>query len=293
MIDKRIKTPGVINIVGTFFLVLFLFYSIFEGDFYIFYDPLILIILFIVLLLLIILNIIDNFILRQEIKFLPKSDKLNVITYLNLNFIQKIYKYLFYYYHKDYQAKYLPHEYDGIKELDNKTPIWWINIFSFTVLFSAIYFISYLLTDFSNPYKEYKLAYNQHINSINLYDKNKPQVNINTAKFNKNYIQQGKMIFEQVCVTCHNVGGGGGSGPNLIDNYWININSNKLFDNIFYIVWNGSKNNRIMRAFGLTGELKGNDIEKVSSYIYNINKNKLHVSNEKAPQGIFYNKWID
>ena len=35
------------------------------------------------------------------------------------------------------------HEYDGIKELDNRLPKWWLGLFYITIIFSVIYFLRY------------------------------------------------------------------------------------------------------------------------------------------------------
>ena len=37
----------------------------------------------------------------------------------------------------------MDHEADGIRELDNKLPRWWVWLFSFTILFAALYLIHY------------------------------------------------------------------------------------------------------------------------------------------------------
>ncbi len=41
----------------------------------------------------------------------------------------------------------LDHDYDGIKELDNDLPPWWVYLFYFTIVFSVVYFIYYHVTD--------------------------------------------------------------------------------------------------------------------------------------------------
>lgn len=39
------------------------------------------------------------------------------------------------------------HEYDGIQELDNDLPRWWLYGFYFTILFSIVYMLYYEVTD--------------------------------------------------------------------------------------------------------------------------------------------------
>ena len=37
----------------------------------------------------------------------------------------------------------LDHEYDGIRELDNKLPRWWVWLFYGSIIFAAIYLVNY------------------------------------------------------------------------------------------------------------------------------------------------------
>src|SRR6185369_15874253 len=37
----------------------------------------------------------------------------------------------------------LDHEYDGIRELDNQLPRWWVWLFYITIIFAAIYLVYY------------------------------------------------------------------------------------------------------------------------------------------------------
>ena len=37
----------------------------------------------------------------------------------------------------------MDHEADGIRELDNKLPRWWVWLFYFTIIFAAVYLVYY------------------------------------------------------------------------------------------------------------------------------------------------------
>ncbi|XMD33553.1 MAG: cbb3-type cytochrome c oxidase N-terminal domain-containing protein [Candidatus Karelsulcia muelleri] len=183
------------------------------------------------------------------------------------------------------KIKTINHGFDGILELDNKIPKWWQQLFSITIVISIIYFCSFFFTNFANPQFEYKRAYKNQLKKIKEFEKKQPQASIETVKFDKKFINDGKKLFNENCATCHNIDGGGNIGPNLTDDYWINHKEKTLIKNVFYIIWNGSKNNKVMRAFGASGEIKGNDIQKLSSYIYFINKNNNKPKNPKFPEG--------
>ncbi|MDR1876043.1 MAG: cytochrome c, partial [Flavobacteriaceae bacterium] len=139
------------------------------------------------------------------------------------------------------------------------------------------------------PDTEYDEEYKTQLAEIAEYEKIAPQATLETAEYNPDAVAEGEVIYNQICKTCHGEGGQGLSGPNQTDDYWINIFEEDEFKNIFYTVWNGSKNDLTMRAFGATNELKGNDIVKVASYLYKLNKdtakNPDGSTAGKAPQG--------
>lgn len=182
----------------------------------------------------------------------------------------------------------IDHGFDGIMELDNQLPKWWLGLFYFGVAYCVLYITSYFLTDFAHPIKEYDQEYKEQIAAVDEYMKTVPQATIETAKFSEDNVEEGKVIFQTNCVTCHGEGGKGGIGPNLTDNFWINQPEKTLFKNVFYMVENGSTNNPTMQAWGKNGVLTGNDIEKVSAYVYHINQEQPPITPAQggaAPQG--------
>ncbi len=182
----------------------------------------------------------------------------------------------------------IDHGFDGIMELDNQLPKWWLGLFWFGVAYCVFYIISYSFTDFADPIKEYDEEYKAQIASVEEYMKTAPQATLENAEYSGDMIAEGEEIFKTNCVSCHMDGGKGGIGPNLTDNYWINQPEETLFKSIFHVVWNGSPNNPTMVPFGGNGILTGNDIEKVASYIYHINQEQQPITVEQggaAPQG--------
>ncbi|WP_185872413.1 cbb3-type cytochrome c oxidase N-terminal domain-containing protein [Blattabacterium cuenoti] len=290
----RSKIPSFIMIPSFLFIIIFIFYVFFISFNYksYFFHPITISFFIIVTILLYILESINNLIFIEKIKFFSKEEKIKILKENEGNYFYRFYKFIFHD-HKDINngVKKIDHGFDGIIELDNKLPLWWIHLFYLTIIFSAIYFFSYLLIDFSNPYKEYDITYKNQLKEIEIFEKKTPQVTIENAFFKKNLINNGKILFNENCATCHKLDGSGNIGPNLTDNYWININEKDLFKNIFSIIWNGSDNNPTMRAFGKSGEIKGNDIEKISSYVYFINKIYKKPSIYKAPQGKKIIEW--
>lgn len=182
----------------------------------------------------------------------------------------------------------IDHGFDGIMELDNQLPKWWLGLFWFGVAYCIVYIFAYAFTDFAHPLKEYDEEYKAQIASIAEYEKSAPQITIETAEYSADNIAEGEIVFKTNCVSCHMDGGKGGIGPNLTDNTWINQPEKTLFKNVFHVVWNGSPNNPAMVPFGKNGQLTGKDIQNVAAYIYHINQEQKPITVAEggaAPQG--------
>lgn len=182
----------------------------------------------------------------------------------------------------------IDHGFDGIMELDNQLPKWWLGLFWFGVAYCVVYLIAYGFTDFAHQGKEYDEEYKAQTASIAEYMKNTPPPTIETAVYSADNIAAGEEVFKTNCVSCHNDGGKGGIGPNLTDNFWLNQPEKTLFKNVFHMVENGSQNNPTMQAFGKNGVLTGFDIQNVAAYIYHINQEQSPVTQAQggaAPQG--------
>ncbi|WP_027375969.1 c-type cytochrome [Kaistella palustris] len=186
----------------------------------------------------------------------------------------------------------IDHGFDGIMELDNQLPRWWLGLFYFGVAYCIIYMLSYWLTDFANPIKEYDAEYKAQTASIAEYVKNTPPPTIENAEYSPDNIAAGEEVFKTNCVSCHGEGGRGGIGPNLTDNAWINQPEKTLFKNVFHMVENGSPNNPAMQAWGKNGVLTGFDIQNVAAYVYHINQEQNPITPAEggaAPQGTVAN----
>lgn len=182
----------------------------------------------------------------------------------------------------------IDHGFDGIMELDNQLPKWWLGLFWFGVVYCAVYMVSYWTTDFADQFVEYDQEYKTQTASIADYVKNTPPPTIENAVYSPDNIAAGEEIFKTNCVSCHSAGGAGGIGPNLTDNTWINQPEKTLFKNVFHMVENGSPNNPAMQAFGKNGVLSGFDIQDVAAYIYHINQEQPPITTDQggaAPQG--------
>lgn len=165
----------------------------------------------------------------------------------------------------------IDHGFDGIMELDNQLPKWWVGLFYFGTAFCIVYISAYSFTNFAHPISEYEQEYKEQLASIAEYEASQPPITIESAKYSADNIAAGQEIFKTNCVTCHSEGGKGGIGPNLTDNYWHNQPEKTLFKNVFHVVENGVTGTA-MQAWGKNGVLTGADIQNVAAYVYHINQ---------------------
>lgn len=178
----------------------------------------------------------------------------------------------------------LGHNYDGIRELDNRLPPWWVYGFYATILFAVIYLWRFHVAH-SAPLsaEEYQIAVTKAAVEKEAYLKKAANnVDESSVKYlaGASDLQAGKTIFETTCFACHGKLGEGGVGPNLTDDYWLHGGSiNDVFKTIKYGV-----PEKGMKSW--KDDYSPSQIAQVASYI-----KSLHGSNPpngKAPQGTLF-----
>jgi cytochrome c oxidase cbb3-type subunit 3 len=175
----------------------------------------------------------------------------------------------------------LDHNYDGIRELDNKLPPWWTYLFYITIVFAVAYFVYYEVFDGPSQIDEYKTEVAIAKEEIAEYKKNnKDLIDAETVELltDPSDIAAGKAIFTDNCVACHKDSGGGGIGPNLTDDNWILGGGIK---NVFHTISEGGRAGKGMIPWKT--DLKPGEIAQVASYVLS-----LHGTNPpdgKAPEG--------
>jgi len=180
----------------------------------------------------------------------------------------------------------LDHNYDGIKELDNNLPPWWVYGFYATILFGVIYMVRFHVFNDYTQSEEYETEVAEAKIAIEDYKRTaKDLVDVNTVTLLTEAadLAKGKAIFATNCVACHKADGGGGIGPNLTDQYWILGGGIK---NIFRTISEGGRDGKGMVAWKQT--LKPAEMAQVASYI--ITLEGITPAEPKEPQGEI---WID
>ncbi|NAY92710.1 c-type cytochrome [Muricauda sp. JGD-17] len=180
----------------------------------------------------------------------------------------------------------LDHNYDGIRELDNVLPPWWVYLFYATIIFGVVYLVRFHIVGDYDQALEYEQEVAAAQLAIEEYKKTaKNLVDVNTVEFLSEDadLAAGEKIFVQNCVVCHMADGGGGIGPNLTDEYWILGGGVK---NVFNTISEGGRDGKGMVAWKQT--LKPLEMAQVASYVLTLSENTP--ANPKAPEGEI---WID
>ena len=182
---------------------------------------------------------------------------------------------------KDEAAIDLNKDYDGITELDNKLPPWWVAAFAITILFSVAYLYRYHIAK-SAPLQaeEFQIAMKRaEAERAAFLARNASNVDENTVEMlDAAGIASGKTIFAANCVACHGALGEGNTvGPNLTDEYWLHGGTiNDIFRTIKYgVVEKG------MRSW--KDDLTPVQMAQVSSYIKSLQG--TNPPNAREPQG--------
>lgn len=175
----------------------------------------------------------------------------------------------------------LDHNYDGIVELDNSLPPWWVYMFYGTIIFAIGYCIYFFAYDGFSQEKE--LAREMEAAQIQIakyQEENGASVDENTATLltDANALTDGKAIFDKNCVACHAANGGGGVGPNLTDAYWLHGNT---INDLFKVIKFGVPEKGMIPW---ETQLNPEQIQNVASYILTEFSGK-NVEGGKEPQG--------
>lgn len=127
------------------------------------------------------------------------------------------------------------HEYDGIRELDNKLPPWWKWLFYISIVFGIVYLVRLWVFNAEDLIQEKEFE-NEMAAVASL-----PAAE-ETGEFEMVFLtdgaslESGKAIYDASCAVCHLVDGGGLVGPNFTDDYWVHGNS---IEEMFVIVTDG------------------------------------------------------
>ncbi|MDR8393424.1 c-type cytochrome [Aliifodinibius sp. S!AR15-10] len=172
----------------------------------------------------------------------------------------------------DEKDKLLDHEYDGIRELDNHMPVWWLWLFYFTIAFSVGYLLYYQVLGWGPTQHE---EYQQEVAAAEARygapeEEGDPVKEFTwTVSTEESDIAAGKELFMnpgQLCFTCHGNQGQGLVGPNLTDEQWLHGCSPK---EVAASIINGYPDMGML-PYGSATKISNEQVQQLVSYIASI-----------------------
>lgn len=173
----------------------------------------------------------------------------------------------------------LGHDYDGIRELNNRLPGWWLYGFYGCIIFAGVYlYRSHVSHTAPSGVQEYERSVAKAESDLKEYLKKQgdavDETNVKVLTGAED-IAAGKSVFVKSCAACHLETGAGSVGPNLTDDYWLHGNDIKsLFKTVRYGI-------NAMPSW--QAQLSNKQIAQVTSYIKTLHG--TNPANPKAPQG--------
>jgi cytochrome c oxidase cbb3-type subunit 3 len=181
------------------------------------------------------------------------------------------------------------HEYDGIRELDNKLPRWWVYLFILTIVFAVVYLLGYHVTKWW-PLQEDEYA--KEMSVVKEIKKANPEPTVDLATMvpltGAEDLAAGQATFKNICSVCHGQKGEGLVGPNFTDQYWIHgdtVTNTISIKNLYQVVITGVIEKGML---SYKDQLSPLQIQQVLSYILTLQG--TNPANQKAPQGVKYDK---
>lgn len=118
----------------------------------------------------------------------------------------------------------LDHDFDGIRELDNRIPPWFSYLFAGTIAFGGVYLLDYHVFGTS------RLSAAEYSDEVSAADVQRRILIASEGQIDESQLvvlkdgaslARGNENFQKYCISCHGVKGQGIVGPNLTDRYWI------------------------------------------------------------------------
>lgn len=195
------------------------------------------------------------------------------------------------------------HEWDGLRELNNPAPRWWLWVFAACIVWSVGYWVVYPAWPTLQNATEGKLGWTQYKELA----RNQSEITARRAKYAdrfhtaslKEIINDpelyefarvgGGAAFKENCAACHGTGAAGGKGyPNLNDDDWLwGGTLERIHETIRVGVNSGHADQRstLMPAFGRDGLLNKPQIADVVEYVHNLHLGDKAEMNESYVRG--------
>lgn len=178
------------------------------------------------------------------------------------------------------------HDYDGIQELDNRLPPWWLYGFYISIIFAVVYLVRFHITgDGLDSHEELAAEYAAWDAQQEAARGGAPKVELDpstiTALDDAASLAAGEAIFQANCAVCHLPDGGGQTGPNLTDEFWIHGGG---ITNVYTTIYDGAAGTA-MAPWRRLGDEK---VHKLASYVLSLQGTTP--ANPKAAEG---DLWVE
>lgn len=175
------------------------------------------------------------------------------------------------------------HEFDGIRELDNRIPPWFSTLFLASIVIAAVYMLNYHVLGSSKlmveEYQE-EIAEADLQRRVRMASEGSIDENALVALTDGETLTRGGDEYKKYCVSCHGNSGEGLVGPNLTDRYWIHGGSVK---EIYRIIKEGVPA-KGMISWQLVFTPK--QMQELASYVLSLQGTSP--LNAKQPEGTLY-----
>uniref|UniRef100_UPI00404967FA cbb3-type cytochrome c oxidase N-terminal domain-containing protein n=1 Tax=Flavobacterium sp. TaxID=239 RepID=UPI00404967FA len=180
----------------------------------------------------------------------------------------------------------LDHDYDGIRELDNVLPPWWVYLFYSCIVFAIVYLVRFEVIGDYNQKEEFETEMAQADLDIKEYLKTAPDLMDKesvTLLADAPSLAEGKALYTANCIACHRADAGGAIGPNLTDEYWILGGGIK---NVFNTLVEGGRSGKGMISW--KDQLKPSEMQKVASYVLSLQGTNPKDPKPTEPEAVLY-----
>jgi len=168
------------------------------------------------------------------------------------------------------------HDYDGIREEDNRLPMWWSALFVIVILFALVYTpVVHTL----NILPRHELQ--QSIAAAAVAQEQRELALEASGALDKDPADAGKKYFKTFCVSCHGTYAEGGLCPNLTDAYWIHT---PHVDSVRSVITSGVPSKGMPTWGPILGERK---IKSLAAFVCTLWKTSPPVPGKKA-EGLEY-----
>lgn len=175
------------------------------------------------------------------------------------------------------------HEWDGLKELNNPAPRWWLWVFLICFIWGVGYWIVYPAwptlggntpgikheTQYDRlAKKQAEIAERKNKYAYSFHEASLEEIMMN-KKLREFAVAGGEIAFKENCSACHGGGGNGGKGyPSLIDDDWIwGGKLEEIYHTLKVGIRSGHKEERVNIMPAFAGVLTPGQIKQVADYI--------------------------